>query len=254
MTAVADDPVSTRRVPTRRAALVTGASSGIGLAIAAVLAEEGFDLTLIGRREHTLLPVVEQLRGHGVDVLPVTADVSRPEQLADAVGQHRQQFSRLDILVNNAGLGIAAPALELTRKQVDLQIDLNLRAVVHGYQLTSDLLLAAAAEHGSALVVNTSSLAGVHSAVGLAVYSAAKRAVNGFSEAMNLELGPRGVKSVALCPGLVDTKLASGYRGDVPAEQMIRPEDLAEAVRFLLRLSPHCVVPELHFLRPGLVE
>ena len=233
---------------------MTGASSGIGLAISQVLADEGFDLTMIARHEQTLLPVAESLRARGGSVLALSADVSRAEQLEVAVTRHRERFGRLDVLVNNAGLGVVAPLLDQTLKQVDLQINLNLRAVVQGYQLTGDMLLSAAAEHGSALVVNTSSLAGVRSAPGRAVYSAVKRAVIGLSDAMNVELGPQGVKSVALCPGLVDTKLVADYRGDEPGERLIQPQDLAEAVRFLLRLSSQCVVPELHFLRPGLVE
>jgi NAD(P)-dependent dehydrogenase (short-subunit alcohol dehydrogenase family) len=85
---------------------------------------------------------------------------------------------------------------------------------------------------------------------GLAVYSAAKHGVVGLNEAMNLELGPRGVKSCVFCPGYVDTPLASTV--GVEPDEMIQPADLAEVLKALLSLSRHCVIPEVTFLRPGL--
>jgi short-subunit dehydrogenase len=113
------------------------------------------------------------------------------------------------------------------------------------------MLKAAAEEHHNALVVNTSSISGKHGEPWLSVYSATKHAVVGWTEAMNNELGPDGIKSTALCPAFVDTPMTDFVKENVPAEEMIQPQDIAEAVRYLLKVSPACVVPEMMFIRPG---
>ncbi|MDE3070392.1 MAG: SDR family oxidoreductase, partial [Acidobacteriota bacterium] len=97
---------------------------------------------------------------------------------------------------------------------------------------------------------NTSSISGKRGQPWLSVYSATKHGVVGFTEAMNKELGSLGIKSTALCPAFVDTPMTEFAKESVPAEQMIRPEDISEAVRYLLRTSPNCVVPEIIFARP----
>ena len=99
-------------------------------------------------------------------------------------------------------------------------------------------------------MVNLSSYAGTNGQPWLSVYSATKFAVRGYTQAMNKELAPEGIKSVALCPGFVDTDMTEFIRETVPPQDMIRPADIAEAVRFLLRLSPSCLVPEIVFGRP----
>jgi NAD(P)-dependent dehydrogenase (short-subunit alcohol dehydrogenase family) len=235
----------------RKAALVTGASSGIGYAIAAMLAEEGYDLTVVSRTPEKLERAAAELAAHGTAVHPVAADLLEAEEIATAVAAHRARFGRLDLLVNNAGMGIHAELDDYRTKQVDLQLALNLRAVILLYSEAVDLLRVAAAEHRNALVVNMSSIVGKRGAAGLGVYSAAKHGIVGFTEAMNEELSGEGIKSCVLCPGYVDTDLADYEQNPVPPEEMIRTADLAESVRSLLRLSPTCVVPEILFTRPG---
>jgi NAD(P)-dependent dehydrogenase (short-subunit alcohol dehydrogenase family) len=166
------------------------------------------------------------------------------------VNAHRERFGRLDVLVNNAGVGIGAPAAEHQTKHVDLQLDVNLRAIVLFYRECLELLRAASAEHKSALVVNMASIAGKSPQPWLSVYAATKAAVVAYSQAMNKELGGEGIKSVAFCPGFVDTDMTDFIKGSVPAEEMLRTSDIAEALRFLLRVSPACVVPEIIFQRP----
>jgi short-subunit dehydrogenase len=101
------------------------------------------------------------------------------------------------------------------------------------------------------LVVNLASIAGKSPQPWLSVYSATKAAVAAYTQAMNKELNGDGVKSVAFCPGFVDTDMTDFVKQSVPPEEMIRPADIAEALRFLLRLSPACVIPEIIFQRPG---
>ena len=234
-----------------RAALVTGASSGIGLAIARLLGEEGYALTVAARRPDKLAEAAASLRAAGGEVCEVAANMADEADIRRVVAAHRERFGRLDVLVNNAGVGVGAAVAETQTKRIDLQLDVNLRAVILLYRECADLLRAAGAEHRNALVVNTSSLSGKSGQAWLSVYSATKAAVIGWTQAMNKELNREGVKSVALCPGFVETAMTEFVRDQVPAEEMIRPEDIAEAVRFLLRTSPHCVVPEIVFQRPG---
>ena len=164
---------------------------------------------------------------------------------------HRERFGRLDVLVNSAGVGVGAPVAEHQTKRIDMQIDLNLRAIILFYRECADLLRAAGAEHRNALVVNTASIAGKSGQAWLSVYSATKFAVVGWTQSMNKELNAEGIKSLALCPGFVDTPMTDFIREQVPAEEMIRPSDVAEAVRFALHVSPACVIPEVVFQRPS---
>jgi NAD(P)-dependent dehydrogenase (short-subunit alcohol dehydrogenase family) len=177
-----------------------------------------------------------------------------PERIEAAVAAHSERFGRLDVLVNNAGMGIYGSLADLQTRHVDLLLALNLRSVMLFYRDSLELLRAAGAEHGEALVVNVSSVAGKRGAAGLGVYSAAKHGVVGFTEAMNAELSGEGIKSCVLCPGFVDTQLADYIKDEVPAAEMITPADIAELVRALLRLSPHCVIPEVLMTRPGRTE
>ena len=234
-----------------RAALVTGASSGIGLAIAEVLGEEGHGLTVASRRPEKLAAAVEELRGKGYEVEEVAANLTAEEDVQRVVAAHRKRYGRLDVLVNSAGVGIGAPLADIQTKRADMQLDVNLRAIILFYRECADLLRAAGAEHGNALVVNLSSIAGKSGAAWLSVYSATKAAVIGWSQAMNKELNGEGVKSVALCPGFVDTPMTEFVREQVSPDDMIKPADIGEAVRWLLKLSPTCVVPEIVFQRPG---
>ena len=234
-----------------RAAVVTGASSGIGLAIAEMLGEEGHALTIAARRPDKLDAAAESLRANGYDVEAVAGNLADEEVVREVVARHRERFGRLDVLVNNAGIGVGEAAGQLTTKKVDLQLDLNLRSPILFYRESLELLKAAGAEHRSALVVNTSSISGKRGEAWLSVYSATKHGLVGFTEAMNKELNGEGIKSTALCPAFVDTAMTDFVKGHIPAEQMIRATDVAEAVRMLLRLSPGCVVPEVLFERPG---
>ncbi len=237
----------------RRAALVTGASDGIGWRLAVLLQAEGYALTLVSRTAEKLHQAAEQLAGSGAPVHAVAADISSEEDIVHAVRSHEERYGRLDILVNNAGLGIQSPLAESTAKKIDLQLAVNLRGTILLTRECIPLLAKAGLEHAKAWIINTSSVAGTTGMPLLATYSAAKHGVVGFTEAVNRELAETGVRACALCPGYVNTTLADYAKDTVPADQMIQTDDIAEALRFLLRLSPHCVVPEMRFLRLGLV-
>ena len=234
-----------------RAAIVTGASRGIGYALAKVLADAGYAVTLSARKPESLEQAAEALRGEGARVEVVAANLADEDSVRAVVDRHRDTFGRLDVLVNNAGVGVGAAAGEHRTKYVDMQLDVNLRAIVLFYRECADLLRAAGAEHKNALVVNMASMAGKSPQPWLSVYSATKAAVVAYTSAMNKELNGAGVKSVAFCPGFVDTDMSEFVKESVPADEMIKTSDIAEALQFVLRLSPSCVIPEIAFQRPG---
>jgi NAD(P)-dependent dehydrogenase (short-subunit alcohol dehydrogenase family) len=234
-----------------RAAIVTGASSGIGLAVARLLGSEGWSVTMAARRPEKLQAAHDELAGAGYDVQQVAGNLGDEADIKRVVDAHREKYGRCDLLMNNAGVGIGEPVGDLTTKKLDIQLNTNLRSIPLFYREALDMLKAAGAEHRNALVVNTSSLSGKQGEAWLSVYSATKWGVIGFTQAMNKELANDGIKSCALCPGFVDTPMTDFVKGMIPAEDMIRPEDIAESVRFLLTLSPGCVIPEIVFQRPG---
>jgi NAD(P)-dependent dehydrogenase (short-subunit alcohol dehydrogenase family) len=238
------------QMPAERAAIVTGASSGIGLAIARVLGEEQFGVTMAARRPEKLDAAVAALAADGLDVHGIAANVSDETEIKKVVAEHSARYGRLDVLVNNAGVGVGQAVAEIETRRLDMQLDINLRSIVLFYRECVPLLKQAAGEHKNALVVNTSSISGKRGEAWLSVYSATKHGVVGWTEAMNKELGGEGIKSTALCPAFVDTPMTDFVKGQVAAEDMIRPEDIAEAVRYLLKVSPACVVPEMMFVRP----
>jgi len=233
-----------------RAALVTGGSSGIGLAIARALGDDGYGVTISARRPEKLDAAAEELRSAGIDVHSVPANVTDEEAVVGVVGAHRERYGRLDVLVNNAGVGIGQPMAEISSKYLDMQLGVNLRAVVVATREGLPMLREAAAKHGKALIVNMASIAGKGWQARLSVYSATKAGVLGFSQATQKEVAGQGIQVTAFCPGFVDTPMTEFVKEQVKPEEMIRPEDIAESVRFLLRTSPACLVPEIVFTRP----
>jgi NAD(P)-dependent dehydrogenase (short-subunit alcohol dehydrogenase family) len=216
-----------------------------------MLGEEGYGLTLAARRPEKLQTAAQGLSGEGHDMQALAANVAHEEEIKKVVDAHRERYGRLDVLVNNAGVGIGATVGEIQTKFLDMQLSINLRSIVLFYRECLPMLKEAGSEHRNALVVNTSSISGKRGEGWLSVYSATKHGVVGFTQAMNKELGGEGIKSTALCPAFVDTPMTDFVKEHVPPEEMIRPEDIAESVRYLLRVSPACVIPEIMFVRPG---
>jgi NAD(P)-dependent dehydrogenase (short-subunit alcohol dehydrogenase family) len=235
----------------QRAAIVTGGSSGIGLAIARMLGEEGHALTVAARRPEKLESAVAGLREEGFEVNAVAGNLGDEAGVQEVVRSHRERFGRLDVLVNSAGVGFGATVDEIDAKKLDLQLAINLRSLVLFYRECTEMLRAAGAEHRRALVINMSSISGKSGQPWLSVYSATKAAVVGFTQAMHKELGTQGIKNTALCPGFVDTPMTDFVKEHVKPEDMIQVSDIAETVRVLLKMSPGCVVPEIQFLRAG---
>jgi NAD(P)-dependent dehydrogenase (short-subunit alcohol dehydrogenase family) len=222
-----------------RAAIITGGSSGIGLAIARMLRDEGFDLTLASRRPEKVEAAAQEL-----GAIAVAVDVADEAGCERLVAEHRERFGRLDVLVNSAGIGIAGTVESLPAKHLDLTIGVNLRGLFLVTQKAIPLL-----RESRGWIVNLASIAGTLPTPGLSAYGATKAAVISVTRSLNEELDGDGVRAIAICPGFVDTPMAE-WSG-IPGDEMIQPEDCAEVVRMCLRLSPHARVPQVVIERAG---
>lgn len=232
-----------------RSAIVTGASGGIGSAIAAMLHDEGFGLTLVGRDPAKLDAVVASLEA-GPPVHTIAGSLADEAFLDRIVAEHTAQYGSLDLLVNNAGVSGNRAVGDITADFLDEQLAVNIRAVILLTTKCMPLLKEAVQQRKSAQIVNIASNAGKRGEATLASYSATKFAVVGFTESLHDELSTSGIKATAICPGLVDTPMADDYRDSVRPEEMIAPGDIAEAIRMTIRVSRSCVVPEIVLLRP----
>jgi NAD(P)-dependent dehydrogenase (short-subunit alcohol dehydrogenase family) len=220
-------------------ALVTGGSSGIGLAIARMLREEGHALTLAARNVERLETAAAEL-----DATAVAVDVRSEEDCARLVATHLETHGGLDVLVNSAGAGVAGRIGDTQTKHFDLQQSVNLRGA---FLVTREALPALREAKG--YVVNLASIAGTVPTPGLASYGAAKAALISLTRSLDREETDAGVRVTAICPAFVDTPMAE-WTG-LPGEAMIQPEDCAEMVRALLRLSPAARVPVVVIERAG---
>jgi NAD(P)-dependent dehydrogenase (short-subunit alcohol dehydrogenase family) len=227
------------RVVRMPSALVTGGSSGIGLAIARMLRDEGYGLTLASRTKEKIEAAAEKVGAHAI-----AADMGREEDCVRVVAEHREQFGGLDVLVNSAGIGIAGTVESLQTKHIDLQLNINLRGLLLVSREAIPLL-----RETKGWIVNLASIAGTTPTPGLTVYGATKAAVIALTRSQNAELDNAGVRAIAICPGFVDTPMAE-WSG-LAAEEMIQPEDCAEIVRMCLRLSPRARIPQVVVERVG---
>ncbi|MDH4177705.1 MAG: SDR family oxidoreductase [Thermoleophilia bacterium] len=220
-------------------ALVTGGSSGIGLAIARVLDQEGYALTLAARSVERLEAAADAL-----GALAVATNVLEEEDCARLVERHVTRHGGLDVLVNSAGVGFAGTIADTATKRFDIQLGVNLRGA---FLVTREALPHLRASSG--YVVNLASIAGTIPTPGLAAYGATKAALIALTRTLVREEAEHGVRATALCPAFVDTPM-TGWTG-LPGEELIRPEDCAEIVRSLLRLSPAARVPVVVIERAG---
>ena len=220
-------------------ALVTGGSSGIGLAIARMLRDEGYDLTLASRTKDKIEAAAAELGAQAV-----AANLGQEEDCVRVVAEHKDRFGGMDVLVNSAGIGIAGRSNRVQAKHIDLQLGVNLRGLL---LVTREAIPLLKATRG--WIVNLASIAGTTPTPGLTVYGATKAAVIAVTRSQNAELDADGVRVDRDLPGL--RRHADGRVVRLPADEMIQPEDCAEIVRMCLRLSPHARIPQVVVERVG---
>jgi NAD(P)-dependent dehydrogenase (short-subunit alcohol dehydrogenase family) len=222
-----------------KSALVTGGSAGIGLAIARMLRDEGYGLTLAARRPEPLEAAAGELGALGV-----AANLADPDECVRVVAAHAERHGGMDVLVNSAGIGVGGSFADQPTKAIGLQVDVNL--------LSTLIVTRESLPHlrkSSGHVVMLASIAGTIPTPGLAVYGATKAAMISFTNSLNREEAEHGIRATAICPAFVATKMTD-WTG-LPAEEMIQVEDVAELVRTILRLSPRARVPQVVIERVG---
>lgn len=226
-----------------RVALVTGASRGIGAAIAKILAEQGVNLAITATNKKNLEQTEKTCRAHGVSVFTLAMDMGSTESIHAGVNAVLQQYDAIHILINNAGVMGQSPAQEMPIDMIDQLIDVNVKGLM---KLTS-AALPHLLKNESGAVINIASIAGrVTYATGSA-YTASKHAVMGYTGSLYDDVRAAGIKVSAICPGFVDTDMVRSDKLD--GEKMIQPRDVAEAVSYVLT-SPATVCPTEIVLRP----
>jgi short-subunit dehydrogenase len=220
-------------------ALITGGSSGIGLALARALREDGYDLTLVARRPEPLEAAASEL-----DALAVAANLGDPDECVRAVAEHAARHGGMNVLVNSAGIGIGGSFAEQDSKRIALQVDVNLRATLI---VTRESLPHLRAARGQ--VVTLASIAGTVPTPGLAVYGATKAALIAWTNSLNREEAENGVRATAISPGFVATRMTE-WTG-LSDEEQISTEDIVAIVRTVLSLGPMARVPNVVVERVG---
>ncbi|MDW8075640.1 MAG: SDR family NAD(P)-dependent oxidoreductase [Bacteroidota bacterium] len=223
-------------------AIVTGASRGIGRAIATALAEQGCRVAMVARSQELLEELHQQFNQRGYQSLPIVADITDDDAIERIVRATLDWCGQIDILVNNAGIGIFKPAVDLTPEEFDAMWLVNVRAPV---VLTHAVLPTMIAQQRGA-IVNIASLAGKNSFVGGTGYAATKWALRGWASCLMLEVRQHNIRVITICPGSVDTNFShTNKRG----EHITQPEDVAAAVVFALTAPDRTMFSEID-LRP----
>lgn len=232
-------------------AFVTGASQGIGLAIARALLGRGWKVAICARRAEGVARAAGDLTGAFPAVSSrlhaAAADVSSESEAKRWIADATERLGPPEVLVNNAGIGVFGEIGKLTAEGWDRALAVNLRSA---FFCTREVLPAMRAR-GSGYIVNISSVAGKKGMSGTAAYSASKFGMIGLSQSLQDEVKGQNIRVTAICPGYVDTALAKGAK--VPASEMIQPEDIAATVLYLLDLTPKVVIREIVIERIGAV-
>lgn len=231
-----------------KVALITGASSGIGLAIARRFLAEGADLAVVARRGERLESFADEARRAGRRCVVIVGDAREEQTARQAVQTTLDTLGQIDLLVNNAGMGIYAPLIETSVDAYDQMMDTNMRSTF----LFTRHAVPSMVERGSGNVINVSSMAGVMGFAGEAAYCASKFAQVGFTQALDRELRPRGIKVGVVCPGGVKTEFAIGSgrtEEGVASSGMLDAEEVAEAVLLMATQPAGARITEIR-MRP----
>jgi 3-oxoacyl-[acyl-carrier protein] reductase len=237
-----------------KSALITGASRGIGRGIAESLAKDGYGLTITSRTEGALRATADDLRRLGApSVVHRAADMADITKLDTLVALHEAEFDAMDALIINAGVGTAGRIESIDRRRVEKMFTVNFHACLALVQASLPVLKRAVTEDPStcARVVALASSTGVYVEHGLAGYGASKAALISLMEALNLEESGNGIGATAIAPGYVETDMSAWATSKIPAEAMIRIEDVVGVVRMILNLRRTASITKVVMTRSG---
>ncbi|MDP4183758.1 MAG: SDR family oxidoreductase [Bacteroidota bacterium] len=228
-----------------KVALITGSSRGIGRAIAIALAEEGVNLVLTGTKLDLLTHVAAECLEKGVTVLVAPADMTKettPDYLVNTI---KENFSRLDFLINNAGIAFAKPLAETTPEDWDRVITTNAKAPYFLSQRAIPLLR----QSENATIINISSVVGRKGYENQSAYAASKHALMGWSKALAREVLKDKIRVHTIAPGGVETDMVTKTRPDLDTSILIKPEEIAEWIVFLLSHRGNAMTDEINIRR-----
>lgn len=224
-------------VLTDKVAVVTGAGSGIGEAIATLLHEEGVKVILAGRNKDKLQNVANQLAQDSVKVVPT--DVTKKEEVDELIKIAQQTFGGLDIVINSAGQMLSSKITDYQVDEWDSMIDVNIQGTLYTAQAALPTML----EQSSGHLINIASISGFEVTKSSTIYSATKAAVHTITQGLEKELAKTGVKVTSISPGMVDTAITAAYN---PTDRKkLEPQDIAEAVLYALTQPKHVNVNEI---------
>ncbi|HID4899328.1 TPA: SDR family oxidoreductase [Staphylococcus aureus] len=224
-------------VLTDKVAVVTGAGSGIGEAIATLLHEEGVKVILAGRNKDKLQNVANQLAQDSVKVVPT--DVTKKEEVDELIKIAQQTFGGLDIVINSAGQMLSSKITDYQVDEWDSMIDVNIKGTLYTTQAALPTML----EQSSGHLINIASISGFEVTKSSTIYSATKAAVHTITQGLEKELAKTGVKVTSISPGMVDTAITAVYN---PTDRKkLEPQDIAEAVLYALTQPSHVNVNEI---------
>ncbi|HDG9483223.1 TPA: SDR family oxidoreductase [Staphylococcus aureus] len=224
-------------VLTDKIAVVTGAGSGIGEAIATLLHEEGAKVVLAGRNKDKLQNVANQLAQDSVKVVPT--DVKNKEEVDELMKIAQQTFGGLDIVINSAGQMLSSKITDYQVDEWDSMIDVNIKGTLYTAQAALPTML----EQSSGHLINIASISGFEVTKSSTIYSATKAAVHTITQGLEKELAKTGVKVTSISPGMVDTAITAAYN---PSDRKkLDPQDIAEAVLYALTQPKHVNVNEI---------
>ncbi len=230
-------------------AIITGASRGIGAALARGFAQDGFRVAAMARSEGALVAIAQDLGLDRSRFLPIPLDLSDVNSIVSAVRNVSHEFGRIDVLVNNAGMG-AVGTLDLNFNTFESLLAVNLSGPFRLLQEVVPLMI----EGKGGTIFNVASRAGKVGFAGFGAYGASKFGLVGLSESLYRELAPKGIKVTTLCPSWVDTQMAQDAGTPLDAQEMIQPDDLMKTVRWVMSLSPAACVREVMIECRGDIE
>ncbi len=235
--------MSTQDALAGKVALITGASRGIGFAIARRLGRMGARVAICGREQAKLDQSASTLRAEGIETLAVPADVARADQISSLVQRTQEELGPIDILVNNAGTGLFGPFHEFSEADWDKVLDTNLKSVFLACRAVAPEMIRRQTGH----IINISSLAGKNTFANGAIYCASKWGLMGLSGSMAEDLRAHGIRVSAICPGSVATEFRG--QGRKNASKILQPDDIAHAVAALVTQTEGSFISEVH-IRP----
>ena len=242
---------------TDKVALVTGASRGLGKAIALALAAEGASIAAVARSEDALKETVEVIRAAGGTVEPYAADVANEASVDAAVDKIAARFQHVDILVNNAGVTRDGLLMRMKSEDWDAVIDTNLKGAFHLVKPVGRLMV----KQRAGRIINISSVIGLMGNAGQANYAASKAGLIGFSKSVAREFASRNITCNVVCPGFIETDMTRGLGDDlrkkllekIPLQRLGQPEDVAGTVVFLCSPAANYITGQILTVDGGMV-